>query len=122
MKEEKEEVEWRKARREESGIKEGRKWNGIKKGRKDASGSALYSRGGDNDVQVFAVSATDGLLDFMEIDDIAQTVAKSLYVDNAPHPLSACESLITTAATSWHQAKEGRYRDDIAIAVSKLTI
>jgi serine/threonine protein phosphatase PrpC len=84
--------------------------------------NAKDGRGGDNDVQVFAVSATDGLLDFMEIDDIAQTVAKSLYVDNAPHPLSACESLITTAATSWHQAKEGRYRDDIAIAVSKLTI
>jgi len=70
----------------------------------------------------FAVSATDGLLDFMDINDIAKTVAMSLYMDDSPHPLSACESLITTAASAWWQAKNGKYRDDIAIAVSKLSL
>lgn len=72
------------------------------------------------DIEVFAVSATDGLLDFMNVNDIASTVATSLYADDGPHPLSACETLITTAASAWWQAKNGQYRDDIAIAVSKL--
>ncbi len=73
-------------------------------------------------VEVFAVSATDGLLDFVHVDNIANTIATSLYETESPHPLSACESLITTAASSWWQAKNGRYRDDIAIAVSKLNL
>lgn len=73
-------------------------------------------------VEVFAVSATDGLLDFVDVDNIASTIATSLYETDSPHPLSACESLITAAASSWWQAKNGRYRDDIAIAVSKLSL
>jgi len=76
----------------------------------------------NDDVEVFAVSATDGLLDFVDIGNIATTVAHSLYVEEGPHPLSACESLITTAATLWWKAKNGTYRDDIAIAVSKLSL
>jgi len=75
-----------------------------------------------SDVEVFAVSATDGLLDFINVEEIAKTIAMSLYIDDAPHPLSACESLITTAASQWYRAKNGRYRDDIAIAVSKLSL
>jgi len=84
-----------------------------------AEGEPSQCRG---DIEVFAVSATDGLLDFMNVNDIANTVATSLYVDDGPHPLSACESLITTAASAWWQAKNGQYRDDIAIAVSKLSL
>eukprot|EP00554_Chaetoceros_debilis_P015362 CAMPEP_0194114740 /NCGR_PEP_ID=MMETSP0150-20130528/21472_1 /TAXON_ID=122233 /ORGANISM="Chaetoceros debilis, Strain MM31A-1" /LENGTH=462 /DNA_ID=CAMNT_0038805043 /DNA_START=101 /DNA_END=1485 /DNA_ORIENTATION=- len=68
----------------------------------------------EGNIEVFAVSATDGLLDFMDVDNIAKTVAQSLYEDESPHPLSACESLITTAASAWWSAKNGRYRDDIA--------
>merc|ERR1712157_674623 len=84
--------------------------------------SDLIENAGGGDIEVFAVSATDGLLDFVDIDSIAQTIAHSLYVDEGPHPLSACESLITTAATAWWKAKDGRYRDDIAIAVSKMSL
>jgi serine/threonine protein phosphatase PrpC len=74
----------------------------------------------DGEIEVFAVSATDGLLDFVTIDTIAQTVATALYIDDTLHPLSACEALITTAANEWWKAKNGRYRDDIAIAISKI--
>lgn len=84
--------------------------------------SDLIENAGGGDIEVFAVSATDGLLDFVDIDSIAKTIAHSLYVDEGPHPLSACESLITTAATAWWKAKDGRYRDDIAIAVSKMSL
>lgn len=84
--------------------------------------SSSSSGGDDQQIQVFAVSASDGLLDFVDIEEIANSIATSLYVDEGPHPLSACESLITTSATAWYQAKQGRYRDDIAIAVSKLSL
>lgn len=87
-----------------------------------SSGESSTPDSCDGEIKVFAVSATDGLLDFMTIDEIAKSVATSLYVDDSPHPLSACESLITTAASAWWQAKNGKYRDDIAIAISKLSI
>eukprot|EP00559_Dactyliosolen_fragilissimus_P007429 CAMPEP_0184869540 /NCGR_PEP_ID=MMETSP0580-20130426/34488_1 /TAXON_ID=1118495 /ORGANISM="Dactyliosolen fragilissimus" /LENGTH=570 /DNA_ID=CAMNT_0027371087 /DNA_START=243 /DNA_END=1955 /DNA_ORIENTATION=- len=75
-----------------------------------------------NEIEVFAVAATDGMLDYMDIDEIAQQIATSLYNDEGPHLLSACESLINAAARKWNIAKNGRYRDDIAIAVSKLSL
>ena len=75
----------------------------------------------EGDMQVFAVSATDGLLDYVGIDDIVKHVALGLYDDEeGPHLLSACEALISAAAGGWHRHKQGRYRDDIAISVSKL--
>ena len=76
----------------------------------------------EGDIQVFAVSATDGLLDYVSIDDIAKHVALGLYDDEeGPHLLSACEALISAAAGGWHRHRQGRYRDDIAISVSRLT-
>ncbi len=87
-----------------------------------SSTSSSLRESTSEDIEVFAVSATDGLLDFVDVNDIAKTVANSLYIEDSPHPLSACESLITTAASSWWKAKNGRYRDDIAIAVSKLSL
>ena len=76
----------------------------------------------EGDLQVFAVSATDGLLDYVGIDDIAKHVALGLYEEEeGPHLLSACEALISAAAGGWHRHRQGRYRDDIAISVSKLT-
>jgi len=76
----------------------------------------------EGDVEVFAVSATDGMLDYIAIDDIAKHVALGLYDDeNGPHLLSACEELISAAAGGWQRHRKGRYRDDIAISVSKLS-
>ena len=86
----------------------------------------------EKDIKVFAFSATDGLLDYLPEDVIAQHVAKGLYntpvssnedKENTPgktHPLTACEDLIYAAANGWQESKGGRYRDDIAIAVADL--
>ncbi|KAL3800323.1 hypothetical protein HJC23_003619 [Cyclotella cryptica] len=86
----------------------------------------------ENHIKVFAISATDGLLDYVPEETIAKHVAKGLYktgveekenAKNGPqttHPLTACENLIYTAASGWQQDKGGRYRDDIAIAVADL--
>jgi len=93
----------------------------------------------EDNVKVFAISATDGLLDFLPVDFIARHVAMGLYpskkgsipeVSNEgeaaqpppANPLVACEELIYAAAHGWQTSKGGRYRDDIAIAVADLEI
>jgi serine/threonine protein phosphatase PrpC len=75
-----------------------------------------------DDVHIFAVSATDGMFDFVDPLAIAETIAPSLFDEDGSHPLTACENLISTAASGWQGAKQGRYRDDIAIAVCTIRI
>jgi serine/threonine protein phosphatase PrpC len=83
----------------------------------DARGQAIAT---EDDVYIFAVSATDGMMDYLHEDEIAKILAHSLFEDAGAHPISACEHLVFAAAQAWQQAKQGRYRDDIAIAVSTL--
>ena len=73
-----------------------------------------------DDIHVFAVSVTDGLTDYAPAEAIANVLATSLYDEEGPHLLTACEQLIYFAAQGWFQTRGGTYRDDIAIAVSKL--
>lgn len=87
----------------------------------NATGSATASDIERDDVEVFAFSATDGLLDFIYIEEVAKAIAYSLYEKEGPHLLSSCESLIMAASNSWSRASEGTYRDDISIAVSNLS-
>jgi len=73
-----------------------------------------------DDVYIFGVSATDGLMDYLAAEEIAKVLASALFDSGATHPVTACELLIFSAANGWQQDKQGRYRDDIAIAVSAL--
>jgi serine/threonine protein phosphatase PrpC len=75
-----------------------------------------------SNVNIFAFSATDGLLDYLSEQDIAERVSSSFYQEEGIHPLLVCESLILEAAGRWWKAKGGRYRDDISIAISKLSV
>lgn len=86
----------------------------------DAKGGTKEAGDPEDDVYVFAVSATDGMMDYLHEDEIARILAHALFEENGAHPISACEHLIFAAAQAWQQAKQGRYRDDIAIAVSEL--
>lgn len=88
----------------------------------------------EKDLKIFAVSATDGLLDYLPEEAIIGHVAKGLYrtkiindeesnaeeKQETTHPLLVCEDLIYAAAQGWQKDKGGRYRDDIAIAVADL--
>ncbi len=80
-----------------------------------------HSESGD-DVCIFAVSATDGLMDFASPEGIAKVLAMSMYEKDGPHLLTALEQLIYVAATGWERSKRGTYRDDIAISVSEIRI
>eukprot|EP00980_Cylindrotheca_fusiformis_P007250 scaffold1525_cov142-Cylindrotheca_fusiformis.AAC.50 len=75
-----------------------------------------------DDVYIFAVSATDGMMDFATPEIVAETVAISLYDEDGPHLFTALEQLIYMAAQGWEQSKQGRYRDDIAVVVSQIRI
>jgi hypothetical protein len=69
----------------------------------------------------FAVeSLASGMMDYMGADEIARVLSKSLFASDGMHPISACEVLVFSAASSWQDAKQGRYRDDISIAVTTL--
>jgi len=72
-------------------------------------------------IKVFAISATDGLLDYLPETAIVNHVAKGLY-EQQTHPLLAIEDLINAAAKGWQEKQGGRYRDDIAIAVADLEV
>jgi serine/threonine protein phosphatase PrpC len=89
----------------------------------------------DDDVHIFAVSATDGMMDYLSAAEIGKALSKPLFdhtsttlsgerssAFGASHPVTACELLIFRAVNGWQVDKQGRYRDDIAIAVSAMRI
>merc|ERR1711920_1217242 len=78
----------------------------------------------DPNIRVFAVSASDGIFNFLQSDDIAARVAKSLYdCDDSriDHPLQAAEDLIVKAAQGWSEKYNGG-RDDITIAFCDIVL
>lgn len=87
----------------------------------DSTGSGTCVEITADDVNLFAVSATDGMLDYLNLDVIAATFAKAFYDDEGIHPLTACKDLILQAANRWDNHWEGTYRDDIAVAACKIT-
>ena len=84
--------------------------------------SELAKQGGDDDVHIFAVSATDGIMDFISAEAIAHALGLSMYGEEGPHLLTTLEQLIYVAAQRWEQSKQGRYRDDISLAVCQIRI
>ena len=79
-------------------------------------------------IKIFAVSATDGLLDYVKPKDLGEVLSKALYEVNddcddincSYHTSSAVEELILRAARGWYNDMGTSYRDDIAIAAMKI--
>ena len=78
------------------------------------------SRFDASEVNILAISATDGMLDYLPLEHIAYVLAASMFVQENPHPFTAAEYLILTAAEHWQQEYQGHYRDDIAVAAVKV--
>jgi serine/threonine protein phosphatase PrpC len=72
------------------------------------------------EVHLVAVSATDGLLDFLQTEQIAFIYASAFFIEGNPHPHLASEFLIVQSAEAWNDAYQGQYRDDIAVAAVKI--
>jgi serine/threonine protein phosphatase PrpC len=85
---------------------------------------------GPSDVNFFVVLATDGLMDFVLPQDIADKIGVTFfgrpsYQDHqsgvgAGHAHLAAEELIYNAARGWHEAMQATYRDDITISTTKV--
>lgn len=88
---------------------------------------------GPTAVNFFIVAATDGLMDFVTQETVAESVGvtffgrpevqhaqDSVVGHGAGHAHLAAEQLIFIAAKGWHEAMQGHYRDDITIAASKV--
>ena len=75
-----------------------------------------------NSPKIFSVAASDGLLDFISPDELATTLAHSLYDEEGqkPHPVTASEQLILKAADAWQKEMGHEYRDDIVLSVMKI--
>ena len=68
---------------------------------------------------LFVISATDGMMDYIDPQEIADAFATAFFRKGL-HPLSVAEDLIHLAAKGWDAEMEGQYRDDIAVAASML--
>jgi serine/threonine protein phosphatase PrpC len=73
--------------------------------------------------QFFVVVASDGVVDFMPIQHVAEQVAASLYeTSGAPSLAQTCDALIQESSGLWHTSYDGKYRDDMTLVVSKLSL
>jgi hypothetical protein len=89
----------------------------------EESGSEPVDNDDSNNIQLFVVSATDGLLDYFEPTDLAGVIGASFYDPASQlHPLKAAEGLIHAAAKEWWEEMEGQYRDDITISAAKIIL
>jgi serine/threonine protein phosphatase PrpC len=66
-------------------------------------------------VRVLAVSATDGLIDYLSGADIAQAL-----FNHEMHVFSSARHLFHKAANSWNKDMGGSYRDDMALSVFEI--
>jgi hypothetical protein len=52
-----------------------------------------------NGISVFAISATDGMMDYLLPQELSTMIARAFYDADGPHPLTAIEDGILQAAT-----------------------
>jgi len=85
-------------------------------------------------VQLFAISATDGVLDYIDPKDIVDRIGSSSFLSSKrqlvskasmkhrqqQHVLIAASSLIQEAAKGWSKDYQGSYRDDMALSVFRI--
>ena len=77
---------------------------------------------GDGNVQVFAVAASDGLLEFIDRSDFLCRTVEGLYVPDKPDVFTAMQEMIIDAKKGWFLECGDEYRDDITIAATKLML
>jgi serine/threonine protein phosphatase PrpC len=74
--------------------------------------------------QLFAVAATDGLMDYLNFQDVANDLGRVLFgttmSTKKKRLVDLCEQLVMQASEEWNTRLHGQYRDDISIVVTKL--
>jgi serine/threonine protein phosphatase PrpC len=75
----------------------------------------------ENDVELFAVTASDGIYDFIPKEEVAEYLSKSLYHELDTDISTAVENLIMESSHRWIKRRVDE-RDDISIAVQRIII
>ncbi len=73
-------------------------------------------------IQILAVSASDGMMDFLKPQEIASEMGVSFFAADGKHPFVVAENLIMRAADGWEKRNYCQYRDDIALSAVKVII
>jgi serine/threonine protein phosphatase PrpC len=72
-------------------------------------------------VQIMAVAASDGIIDYVRPPEISSMLAPSFFSkENEKHPHLAAEDLVIFSGNRWDTDYGGQYRDDITIAAVKV--
>ena len=75
-----------------------------------------------DDIELFAVSSTDGILDFSTPDGVVEMIGTYLHHENDPQQVFlAAQQLFYDSAQGWNEAYGGSYRDDMGLSVIALT-
>jgi serine/threonine protein phosphatase PrpC len=75
-----------------------------------------------SEIQIVAVSVSDGMIDYLSSEEIANEMGISFFEQNSRHPFVVAENLILRAAEGWDGEHYGQYRDDIALSACKVII
>ncbi len=105
------------------------KENSCQSGNDEAGGDAgegtcvADTKKDEDIIRIVAISASDGVLDFISPHDIAQEIATSVFASSkgggsAKHLLAAIAELMATSAQGWNKEMRGSYRDDMAISAT----
>jgi len=74
-----------------------------------------------NHHKFFVVVASDGVTDFLQLPQIANSLGKSLF-GGGPSLATTCETIFQQAANKWRTMSQGSYRDDMSLAVSQIQL
>ena len=98
-------------------------------GSEAGEGTCVADTKKDEDIiRIVAISATDGVLDFISPHDIAQEIAASVFGSGRTADTGsegskeaskhAIAELMATSAHGWNKEMRGSYRDDMAISAT----
>jgi protein phosphatase 2C family protein 2/3 len=74
------------------------------------------------DIHILAISITDGVIDFVDNQEVVDILAPSFFAEGGRHPHLAAEELIKKAGMLWDRVYDNTYRDDITISALKVIV
>ena len=73
-------------------------------------------------INMFCVAASDGLVDYVPVANIAEAVGEALYGTDTTRGLATVsQGLIDSSVRQWFRATGGTYRDDITMVVTRIS-
>lgn len=75
-----------------------------------------------SEIQILAISITDGVIDFLDNQEVVDILAPAFFAEGGRHPHLAAEELIHKAGMLWDRVYDNSYRDDITVSALRIII